>query len=393
MTDQRDILVVSRVFPPEAGGIQEYVYNRCLQEPERVVVLTAAYPGDQAFDEVQPFAVERWPFSEPWRALLKSLGPLGAVLKQGLYLVWEVLGVLRLCRRYRFRAIEWAHAYDFPALGILSVLVSVPFFLYAHGDDVLCPRRTWIAKGLFEWVLGRVKAVACNSNFTRDFLQKNFVCATPMLVLNPTVRPAKFGQALDLEPLRAQVRTTHHLPAEAVVILSVGRLVRRKGFDRVIRNLPGLVKAGVPVYYLVAGKGAMEDELRVLACQMGVRERVIFAGYVPDAHLAGYYAACDLFALPTYFERQSQSIEGFGIVYREAGYFGKPVLASRVGGATDAVHNWENGLLVDPEQPEELALALQRLCTDPKLRAELGARGRELALVQTPHQVLYEQIS
>jgi phosphatidylinositol alpha-1,6-mannosyltransferase len=72
----------------------------------------------------------------------------------------------------------------------------------------------------------------------------------------------------------------------------------------------------------------------------------------------------------------AKSIEGFGIVYLEAGYFGKPVIASRVGGVEDAVRHGESGLLVDPNSADDIFKNLYRLCTEQQLREQLGQRGR-----------------
>jgi phosphatidylinositol alpha-1,6-mannosyltransferase len=383
---QPDILVVSRVFFPDAGGIQEYVYNRCLQDPERIIVLTSACSGDEAFDPTQPFTIVRWQMPP-----LKWLGKLAGLLKQIINLFWSVVFGVLLYNRYHYRSIEWCHGYDFPALLLLSYLLPVRCFLYLHGDDVLCPMKNPVLRWLFEWTLQRTEAVVCNSKFTKDYLVEHFHCERPTHIIHPTVRAEKFGKdSLDQLPdLRSQVRQKYGIPEAAIVILSVGRLVKRKGFDRVIEQLPALLAAGIDVYYLICGRGALEAELKQLAQRLDVQSRVIFAGYVPDENLASYYAACDLFAMLTFFDDQVKSIEGFGIVYLEAGYFGKPVIASRVGGVEDAVHHQENGLLVDPINNKETFEMLHLLCVDQALRQKLGRHGRELANRVTPHRLLY----
>jgi glycosyltransferase involved in cell wall biosynthesis len=384
-----DILVVSRTFLPDPGGIQEYVYNRCLQDRDRVIVLTAGCSGDQSFDQLQSFPIYRWPDC----SFCRSWGVAGGILKQILYMVWAVFLTLKLFRRYRFRYIEWGHGYDFPAILLLSYLLPVQFFVYLHGDDLLCPSKNLLFRSVFQWTLNRAKANACNSHFTQNHLDQNFATHTPSYVIHPTVRPEKFGNAAILEQasqLRSKVRASYNIPANAVVILTVGRLVRRKGFDRVIGQLPALQAAGLEVYYLVAGRGPMEAELRQMAASLGVAEQVIFAGYVPDSQLAEFYAASDLFAMLTFFDAGSQSIEGFGIVYLEAGYFGKPVLASRVGGVEDAVQDGETGILVDPGSEAEIYAALEQLCRDSGLRDRLGQQGQALARRSTPHRLLYQ---
>lgn len=385
-SQQRDILVISRVFLPDAGGIQEYAYNRCLQDPDRIMVLSSACKDNECFDRVQPFPVYRW--SMP---TLSRLGGLGSILKQILNMFWSVVLGVKLYQRYGYRYIEWCHGYDFPALLVLSYLLPVECFMYLHGDDVLCPQKNFIFRWLFEWTLHRTKVIVCNSNFTCNYLKENFRVDSPTQVINPTVRPEKFGNVnlQELNILGSQIRSKYQIPEEAIVILSVGRLVRRKGFDRTIEHLSTLLADGIDIYYIICGKGAMESELRELAANLDIASRVIFAGYVPDEELANYYAACDLFSMLTFFDQKDKSIEGFGIVYLEAGYFGKPVIASQAGGVQDAVVHAENGLLVDPNSTDETLNSLRQLCTDEELRERLGHKGKELANRVTPHRCLY----
>ena len=383
-----DILVISRVFPPAVGGIEEYAYNRCLQDPDRVIVLTSSCVGAGAFDQAQTFPVHRWPMP----SFLRSAGKLGSLFKQLANMAWSFVMALQLYGRYRYRYIEWCHGYDFPALLLLSYVLPIRFFVYLHGNDVLCPAKNPLLRRLFEWTLSRAEGVACNSSFTRNYLKDHFRCDTPTYVITPTVRPEKFGprDLLEKAPvLRAELRAKYNIPEAAVVILSVGRLVRRKGFNRVIENLPTLLAQGLDVYYLICGRGPLEAELKTLASQLGVKERVLFAGYVSDKQLASYYAACDLFSMLTFFDAADKSIEGFGIVYLEAGYFAKPVIASRVGGVEDAVHHHTTGLLVDPNDDEEITRTLLKLCTHHPLRERLGLDGQVLANRKTPHRILY----
>ncbi len=384
---KRDILVVSRVFPPDPGGIQEYIYNRCLQDPERIVVLSAHCSGDIGFDQQESFPIHRWASADTnWPRLISG------ILKQILYLFWEVGLGIQLFFRYRYRYIEWAHGYDFPAVLLLSYLLPIRFFIYLHGDDVLCPLKNFLFKRLFELTLNRAEVIACNSHFTKAFLQSHFHVTTPTHIINPTVRPAKFGDPAKLmssEVLRTQVRNTLDIPTSSIVILSVGRLVRRKGFERIIEQIPRLLADGFDVYYLVCGTGPMEDELRSQSEELGVASKVIFAGYVSDEDLAGFYSACDIFALVTVFDAAAKSIEGFGIVYLEAGLFSKPVLASRSGGVEDAVMDGETGILVEPGSTKEIYTGLSKLCSDKQLREDLGCQGYQRSQLQPTYSALY----
>lgn len=384
----RDILVVSRTFAPKEGGIEDYIYNRCLQDPDRVIVLSAHCPGDHAFDQSQPFPVHRW--AAP--ALLGS-SKFGAVLKQILYLFWSFTLSIQLYFRYRYRYIEWGHGYDFPSLLGLSYLLPVRCFMYLHGNDLLCPLNHPILQSAFTWTLQRMSGIVCNSQFTEDYLRKHIPVRIPTHVINPTVRTGKFDNdvkdSVRLRAQRQQIRHAHAIPDGAIVILSVGRLIARKGFDRVIEQLPALLADGLDVHYLLCGRGEMQAELKALAQRLEVGDRVHFAGFVPDEDLAKHYAACDIFAMLTFYDVSASSIEGFGIVYAEAGYFSKPVIASRIGGVVDAVHHEKNGLLVDPNSPDEIPLALHRLCRDQSLRKQLGRKGYEMATRRMPHRLIY----
>ncbi|NEQ67760.1 MAG: glycosyltransferase family 4 protein [Symploca sp. SIO2D2] len=389
-TSSADILVVCRTFPPNEGGIEEYAYNRCLQDPERVIALVAGCPGDQDFDQNQSFPVHRW--------FLPSFAQgrgLSSLLKQVINMFLSPLLAVKLYLRYRYHYIEWGHGYDFPALLLLSYLLPVRCFVYLHGNDLLCPLKNPVLRFLFSWTLKRCAGIVCNSTFTKDYLQQHFSISTPTYVINPTVRPSKFkveDNGEILEGLGKQIRQAHNIPETAVVILSVGRLVPRKGFARVIEYLPQLLNENLDVHYLVCGRGPMLSELKELASQLGVEKRVHFAGFVSDEQLAAYYSACDIFSLLTFFNTKAASIEGFGIVYLEAGYFAKPVIASRVGGVVDAVHHQETGLLVNPESSAETFQALLQLCQDQELRERLGQNGRQLAINPTPHSLIYKQL-
>jgi phosphatidylinositol alpha-1,6-mannosyltransferase len=264
--------------------------------------------------------------------------------------------------------------------------------IYLHGDDILCPLKNPILRWLFQWTLQQTKIIVCNSKFTQNLVKNNFKLSRPIEIIHPTVRAEKFGDISGkiLDELRFYIRAKYQIPEDAIVILSVGRLVRRKGFDRVIEKLPSLLAEGLNVYYLICGRGSMESELKELVNKLDINSRVIFAGYIPDADLAGYYAACDIFSMLTLFDSKTRSIEGFGIVYLEAGYFSKPVVASRVGGVEDAVIHGETGYLVEANTSTEILPALRQLCIKKELRQYLGSRGKELVNANIPHRILYK---
>jgi phosphatidylinositol alpha-1,6-mannosyltransferase len=161
------------------------------------------------------------------------------------------------------------------------------------------------------------------------------------------------------------------------MILTVGNLVERKGHDMVISALPEVQKVIPDVTYLVVGDGRYRSNLEQLAVTRGVRDRVVFAGQVPEKELPEIYSLCDVFVMPARERLDECDVEGFGLVYLEANACGKPVIGGRSGGIPDAIVDGVTGLLVDPHDPIEIANALIQLLRDRELSTKMGHEGRK----------------
>jgi phosphatidylinositol alpha-1,6-mannosyltransferase len=161
-------------------------------------------------------------------------------------------------------------------------------------------------------------------------------------------------------------------------VLSVARLVPRKGIDQVLRALRYLPD----VEYRVIGHGPDEARLRSLAESLGVSDRVRFLGRVSDSQLAREYAEASLLVLPARRTADGQ-LEGYGLVYFEAAAWGRPSVAGRSGGEVDAVVDGQTGLLVDGASHEQVAAAVASLLDDPARLRSMGAAAR--ARVESSH--------
>ena len=189
-TASPDILVISRTFLPKQGEIGEYIYNRCLQDPERVIVLAAGCSGDKAFDQSQQFPVYRWSnFRFGHNSFVEN------TIKHILNMVWSFVLAVQLYFRYRYRYIEWGHGYNFLALLLLSYLLPIRFFIYLHGNDIVYVLGNPLWRSLFALTLKRAEGIVCKSSFTQDYLRANFRLNTPTHIINPALRPEKFGVA------------------------------------------------------------------------------------------------------------------------------------------------------------------------------------------------------
>jgi glycosyltransferase involved in cell wall biosynthesis len=165
------------------------------------------------------------------------------------------------------------------------------------------------------------------------------------------------------------LRAALGVPVDAMLVGAAGSLIARKGYDLLLRALASL-SGTTPPHLVIAGSGPEEAALHNLAAELGLGGRVHFLGYHRD--VADVHASCDIFCGPS-------RAEAFGLVFAEAGYFGRPVVATRVGGIPEVVRDGETGLLVPPDDIDALAGAIGRLAASPELRHRLGEAGRQRA--------------
>jgi glycosyltransferase involved in cell wall biosynthesis len=150
--------------------------------------------------------------------------------------------------------------------------------------------------------------------------------------------------------------------AGKTVLMTLGRLVsteRYKGFDETIEALPELFAAMPDVAYLVVGDGSDRERLEQKARALGVADRVVFTGNVPEAEKADHYRLADVYVMP------SQG-EGFGFVLLEAMACGIPVIASSIDGGREAVRDGLLGALVDPDDRPQLVRAILAALRQPR---------------------------
>ena len=255
---------------------------------------------------------------------------------------------------------------------------GVPYHLFVHGAEVVMPLYghrvpQWRATDFRE-----AAGVIANSTATARLSAERFQLPVTPVVMNPSVGPRP--------PAEATARRSDEL-REALglnsgsTIFSLGRLVPRKGFDLALRAVAAVAREFPDLSYVIAGDGPERQRLESLANDLGLTGRVHFLGNVDELTKWAAYDACDLFVMPNRL-LGGHDWEGFGIVFLEAALSGRPSIAGRTGGASDAVVDEVTGLLVDPESVTELPHALRRLLKDSQLRAQLGRAGRERAATE-----------
>jgi len=371
-------LMLTELFLPTKGGTAVSFDDdfRRLGGKE-IHIVTADVPGAAEFDRTHPNTIHRIALKR-----VRWLKPESLLMYSKLF-----VKAASLALTHRFIAIFAGRVLPEGLVAwAIARLSGRPVLVYAHGEEL----TNW-GRGrkfaLMRFVFRHADAVLSNSDFTRDTLT-GLLAVDPgrIAVVYPTVDEDRFRPGLTAEDLRASVGAS---PGKRL-ILSVGRLQRRKGFDNVIRALPSLQQQGIDVNYALIGIGDDWEYLQQLAAECGVSNRVHLLGHVSYDDLPRWYAACDVFAMPN--RDIEGDNEGFGLVYLEAASAGKPAVAGTAGGTGSAVVDGATGLRVDGERLEAIAGALARLLANPVEAERMGANGRSRVLENFTHQRRVDQL-
>jgi phosphatidylinositol alpha-1,6-mannosyltransferase len=240
--------------------------------------------------------------------------------------------------------------------------------VWVHGEEVAIYQHYRGKRALMPEIFGASRAVVCNSSFSRSEAVRAGAAVDRVQVVHPCVEWQRFQGPFEVDDLRVRLAFDGR-----AVLLSVGRLTKRKGHDHVLRALAKLDRRDV--VYVIASDGEYEPELRSLVGELRLDDVVRFVGPVPASELPRYYAMSDVFVMANR-TLEDGDVEGFGLVFLEASASGLPVIGGRSGGVVDAVLQDETGLLVDGASVDDVAEAIERLLDDSALRSRLGERGR-----------------
>jgi phosphatidylinositol alpha-1,6-mannosyltransferase len=250
---------------------------------------------------------------------------------------------------------------------ILSSFMKLNYSVILHGTDIMYTQKSWRKKMLAKIILKKSNNIICNSKFTAGLVTKYYgnKFKDKICVVNPGIDIGK-----QITENRKQNFIKKYNLENKFVLFSISRLIKRKGIDRVIEIFPELINKIPNLVYIVAGTGPDEDELKKLAKE----KNIIFLGQISEEEKWTWLDVCDIFILPS--REDEGNIEGFGIVYLEANLKEKPVIAGNHGGVSDAVIHNQTGLLVNPENKEEIKDAILKLYKNKKLNKKFGKQGK-----------------
>ena len=357
----KKILFVTNDFGPRAGGIESFIMGLVERLPRGSVTVFTSSQGDTSvYDSKwrEDFGVEII------RDRTKMLLPTPRVARSFKSIVQRT-GATVAC--FGAAAPLGLLAASLRRAGITRI-VSL-----THGHEV------WWAKVFpFSLAIRRIGDTVDVLTYLGEFTRRSISAA-----LSPAAQKAmvRIAPGIDISHFApdshsSQLRNELGLSSKAVIV-SVGRLVPRKGQDRLIEALP-LIRKTIPnVHLLLVGEGSYHKALEKLVDKEQVKELVTFVGRVPYTKLPSYVRCGDIFAMPSRSRMAGLEVEGLGIVYLEASACGLPVIAGNSGGAPDAVVDGVTGIVVDGTNVNEIAAAIVRVLSDPKKTQAMGAAGNE----------------
>lgn len=354
-------LLISDIFPPKTGGSGRWFWEIYRRLPREHYVLAAGEHAKAAeFDSEHSARVLRLPLEMRNRSPRSFAGAK--------HYLRTARAVRRIVKRERVTMI---HAARPLSEGLVARLVKLrtgtPYVCYSHGEDINIATTSRELRWLTDRVLRGATAVIANSNFTRDLLLKEWgVPPERVKLLHPGVDCAYFCPAEPSAAARERLGW-----AGRRVVLTAGRLQRRKGQDTMIEVTARLRERFPDLLYAIIGDGEERARLADMVTRLGVSDHVKFMGELSDADLLHCYQQCDLFALAN--RTIGKDVEGFGMVLLEAQSCGRPVLAGASGGTAETLRPNESGVVVPCDRPDEPAAALAELLSD---RAKLDAMGR-----------------
>jgi phosphatidyl-myo-inositol dimannoside synthase len=361
-------LLLSEIFPPIHGGSGRWFYEvyRRLDPGNFLMVVQESRQDTSEIDSHYPHPI----------------------LRENLHVDRRILSNWTSIRRYqkissRLRNIVRQHQVSAIHAGRplheglvarwMNIRYGIPYLCFIHGEDINVATTSRELKILTHSVLKNAYRLVANSNFTVGLLRNDWqVPEEKIALMPPGIDVSQFSQVAR-EPVARK-----YTASGDVVLLTVGRLQKRKGQDAVIRSVAKLQDKHPNLRYLIAGVGEQESELRKLVAELSLERQVLFLGAVSDGELMDCYRECDIFVMSN--RTVGKDCEGFGIVFLEAQALGIPVIAGASGGTGDAMQDGVTGLRIDcqdSENPVYLTDAIDRLVSSPELRRTMGICGRK----------------
>lgn len=378
-------LLVSSFFPPISGGSAVVYEMICRHSPDHAVHVLApkrhcatnAELAWKEYDKTAPFTIFRLKLLRP--LVVQSRSKLHSLFLALCYDLPQRLKIFvytsLLIKKYDIDVICIGELNSLSWLGRASkLLYGTKVINYIHGEEVTTETnylRYGKRRGEY---LRNSDAIVAVSKFTKAYLINRFNLDDSDITLIPNgVDLDKFSPSEKPDTLLDRYNLKNKF-----ILLTVGRLVPRKGIDNTLKALPLALQSIPDLHYMIVGTGPYEDELKHLVDELDLHDHVTFTGRIDETELVDHYRLCDLFIMANRTMPDGDT-EGFGLVFLEANACAKPVIGGKAGGAVEAVIDGYNGISVNAFKPEKIADAITEIYSNDTLRNRLIDNGIEFA--------------
>jgi phosphatidylinositol alpha-1,6-mannosyltransferase len=365
----RKTLLITTEFPPQVGGVGNFLFNLTRHFPSDKLVIIA-----KNNDSSELLGIHK-----TYRTNFVTTVPF--IWPRWLPLFFYVL---RIIKKEKIQCLLIGQILPLGTIALLiNKVLKIPYFLFTYGLDLTMHSQQSRKGKLVKRIIANSEKILTISKFTKNLLiglqtkEKKIIFVYPCAAIQPS----------SITLLDKKLVINEYNPQGKRIILTVGRLVERKGHDQVIKSMPAILKKIPEAVYLIAGLGPRLNYLKNLVVSLGLSNSVrIIERNLDNQAVGNLYNIAELFVMPARELRHGDGTiydaEGFGIVFLEANLFNLPVIGGRSGGQADAIEDGHSGLLVNPFNIQEISQTIIKLLTDKTLASQLASYGQKRAASQ-----------
>ena len=339
-------LIVTRSFPPEVGGMQNHLwgFSKELSKNFLIKVFADYIEGHKEFDEQVSFSIER-------------------------------IGGPKFLRKYRKASLIDEFTKNNKVEGIIAdhwkslehLKNNKKKYCFIHGKEINHPKGSSVNKRIAK-ILNNIDQVIANSNYTKNLAIEVGINQNKIIVINPGIDTTKNLDQKSLDKVESLLKI------KTPRLITVSRFDKRKNHEKIIMALRNLKQNYPNIVYICVGGGDEEQNIKNLVKELELEEQVMFFKNISDNLKNALVAKSNIFVMPSIIHKKS--VEGFGIVYAEAGQYGIPSIGGKDGGASDAILHENTGLICDGNNLDDVYSSINSMLENKKY-LEYGKNAKE----------------
>ena len=342
-------LIVTRSFPPELGGMQNHLwgFSKELSKNFLIKVFADYIEGHKEFDEQASFSIER-------------------------------IGGPKFFRKYRKASLIDEFTKNNKVEGIIAdhwkslehLKNNKKKYCFIHGKEINHPKGSNVNKRITK-ILNNIDQVIANSNYTKNLAIEVGINPNKIIVMNPGIDTTKNLDQKSLDKVESLLKI------KTPRLITVSRFDKRKNHEKIIMALRNLKQIYPNIVYICVGSGDEEQNIKNLVKELGLEEQVMFFKDISDNLKNALVAKSNIFVMPSIIHKKS--VEGFGIVYAEAGQYGIPSIGGKDGGASDAIQHENTGLICDGNNLDDIYSSINSMLENKKY-LEYGKNAKDFVI-------------